>query len=105
MKENTYKEEMKLAMKKICKALFGDFKIQAPKDYILIVFKVIYIIYSLPVLWFAAMMFMRSMGAIKSPEDEKVGPAKLVLFHIANIGWSLCMWVCIYGIITFKGNA
>ena len=96
---------MKLAMKKICKVLFGEFKIRTPRDYILIVFKVIYIIYSLPVLWFVAMMFMRSMGAIKSPKDEKVGPVKLVLFHIANIFWSYCIWIFAYLIITGKGNA
>lgn len=91
-------------MKKIWKVLFGEFKIRTPRDYILVVFRVIYIIYSLPVLWFAAMMSIRSMGAIKSSEDEKIGTIKFVLFHIANIFWSYCIWLFAYLIITGKGN-
>ena len=86
-------------MRKICKLLFGDINIKDKGDYIVVPLKVVYIIYSIPFLLFVIMAFVRTMGAFKNPNDEKIGIVKRVLFHIANIFISLVFWDLIITIV------
>ena len=79
-------------MENIIKVLFGSLKYRTKLDYIFIPLKCIYIIYSLPLLALAFLLYLRSSGAFGSPKNEKFGIIKKILFHLSNIFFSFVFW-------------
>ncbi|MCX7921367.1 MAG: hypothetical protein N3B21_05000 [Clostridia bacterium] len=89
-------------MKNMLKILYGSLRFRKKADYIIIPLKVIYIIYSIPFLIFAFLLFIRSFGGFGSPQNEKIGMVKRILLHFSAIFWSYCLWIAILSILEEK---
>lgn len=79
-------------MKNMLNVLYGNLYFKKKSDYVIIPFKIVYIIYSLPFLAFAFLLMTRSFGAFGSMKNEKVGIIKKMLLHLADIFWSFVFW-------------
>lgn len=82
-----------LILKNLLNTLYGNLRFRYRSDYITVPLKLAYIVFSIPFLLFALGLWARSLGAIGSPEEEKIGVVKVIFLHIADIFWSSAFWV------------
>ena len=79
--------------------LYGDLKINKKTDFVILMFKVIYMIYTAPFLVFVFLMYLKTLGAFGDPLKEKFGTIKKTMLHFSAIAVSTCIWIIILGIL------
>jgi hypothetical protein len=84
--------------------LFGNFRIQRKTDYFVLPLKILYIVYNIPFLLFAFLLFLRSFGAFGNGKNEKFGIVKKVLLHFTAIVSSFFFWIIILSVLEDKLN-
>ena len=67
------------------KALYGNLKVSKKSDWIILPFKVVYIIYTLPYLIIVGLAYFRTPGLFQNPLKEKFGFLKKILLHFSAI--------------------
>jgi hypothetical protein len=81
------------------RALYGSFKIVKKTDYLKLLFKIVYIIYTSPFLLFALLLYARSFGAFNNSPDEKFGKIKIFLLHFSAIAFSFGIWIILSAVL------
>lgn len=84
------------------KVLYGNLKIQNKFDFLILPFKILYMVYTLPFLIFALLSYIRTLGAFGNPVKEKFGVVKKILLHFSAIFLSFIFWGVIINIINGK---
>ncbi len=79
--------------------LYGDMKMNKKTDFAILMFKVIYIIYTAPFLMFVFLMCLKTLGAFGNPLKEKFGIIKKIMLHFSAIAISTCIWIIVLGIL------
>lgn len=81
------------------KVLYGNLKYQNKFDFLILPFKYLYVLYTLPTLFFIFMLAIRSGGVFGNPLNEEFGDIKAIVFRLSVLILSFALWISIFMII------
>ncbi|TYQ13256.1 UNVERIFIED_CONTAM: hypothetical protein Cloal_4322 [Acetivibrio alkalicellulosi] len=75
------------------RALYGRLTIKNKIDYLIVGLKILYIIYTIPFLMFAAGLYVITLSFDENPFKENMGFVKTILLHFSAVFWSAILWI------------